>query len=252
MVMSSRPLVALCLLGSAAGLRVTPARSRVLSADAVARRSALAAASSAVLLGCASALPGGGAALAAVKAPKRDEAQLKRVTVLILRVMEATDQEERLIKSGMYKDVQRKSVKNAATMMLDNYDLRNSLVTASIFVDAAQVAEATRLGQEASEALTQIVGYFPADLSVGELERPQQDFVLKALATTRVNLESFVAMLPQDVVRAARSQIAEENQLNVKEFKELYPGEAMINVPTPGATTGPQIQYIPSGSLPSK
>jgi O-acetyl-ADP-ribose deacetylase (regulator of RNase III) len=59
-------------------------------------------------------------ARAAVVAPKRDEAELKEAVVLIVRVIEATEQEERLINSGKYKDLQRKSVKNAAAMMLEN------------------------------------------------------------------------------------------------------------------------------------
>mmetsp|Transcript_11140 Transcript_11140/g.37932 ORF Transcript_11140/g.37932 Transcript_11140/m.37932 type:complete len:242 (+) Transcript_11140:31-756(+) len=185
---------------------------------------------SAALL-CGAALTGA-PAYGAIPAPKRDEGELKESIVLILRVIEATQQEERLINTGKYKDLQRKSVKNAATMMLTNYALQKNIVSASVFVPQESVSDATRLGQEAVEALEQIVGYFPAELSVGELERAQKDFVLKALASARTNLQEFLKLMPQEVVRAAKAQVSEENNLNAKEYKEYF-GEPMLNAPGP-------------------
>lgn len=94
------------------------------------------------------------------------------------------------------RNCNRKSVKQAATFLLTNYDLQQNLVKASLFVPQDSVAEASRLSQEAVEALNQIVGYFPAELSVGELERVQKDFVIKALQATRTNLETFLKLMP--------------------------------------------------------
>jgi len=151
--------------------------------------------------------------------------------MLIARVMEATEQEERLINSGKYKDLQRKSVKNAATMMLENYALPQNLVRASIFVSQESVAEATRLGQEATEALNQIIGYFPAELSVGELERVQKEFVLSALRAARTDLVAFIALLPAKPVQAAFAQVRSENELNAKDYERIF-GEPMLNIPS--------------------
>jgi predicted lysophospholipase L1 biosynthesis ABC-type transport system permease subunit len=86
--------------------------------------------------------------------------------------------------------------------------------------------------QEASEALNQIIGYFPAELSVGELERPQKDFVLKALGATRTNLASFLALLPQQAVKGAFAQVADENKLNAIDYQNIF-GEPMLNAPPP-------------------
>lgn len=91
--------------------------------------------------------------------------------------------------------------------------------------------------QEALEALTQIVGYFPAELSIGELERPQKEFVLRALTATRTNLLAFLALLPANIVQAARDQVREENKLNASEYQKIL-GEPMLNMPTEAGGKG--------------
>lgn len=89
--------------------------------------------------------------------------------------------------------------------------------------------------QEATEALNQIIGYFPAELSVGELERPQKEFVLRALAAARTNLVSFIALLPPDIVKSALDQVRKENELNAQDYQRIF-GEPMLNVPSePGS-----------------
>mmetsp|Transcript_14139 Transcript_14139/g.34235 ORF Transcript_14139/g.34235 Transcript_14139/m.34235 type:complete len:213 (+) Transcript_14139:2-640(+) len=203
-------------------LRAAPAMA--LSADAT-RREALGAAASAF---AAAALPQ--SVFAKVLAPERNEEQLKESIYLILRVIEATAQEERLINSGKYKDLQRKSVKNAASMMLENYALEKNLVKASIFVPQDQVAEAQRISAEAAEALSQIVGYFPAELSVGELEASQKQFVLKAFTAARTNLNDFIKLLPEDAVTNCRKKVEEENKLNADDYNKFF-GEPMLNMP---------------------
>jgi len=110
--------------------------------------------------------------------------------------------------------------------------LQRNLVRAAIFVPGENVAEASRLSQEATEALNQIVGYFPAELSVGELERPQKEFVLRALSATRANLASFLALLPTPAVKTALAQVRSENELNAADYQKIF-GEPMLNAPPP-------------------
>ena len=93
------------------------------------------------------------------------------------RVMEATTQEERLIKTGKFKDVQREdappcatrdagrthsparappagnNIKFAVRLMLDNYRLADSIVDSSQLAVAAAQADAARTGREAVETL---------------------------------------------------------------------------------------------------
>lgn len=73
-------------------------------------------------------------------------------------------------------------------------------------------------------------GYFPAELSVGELERPQREFVLKALSATRSSLAGFIALLPTAVVKAAVKEVESENKLNADDYEKIF-GEPMLNIP---------------------
>lgn len=123
----------LALISSGPGAPVRGAAASALcgagprSATPLDRRALLRTASSISSAALAAALLGSSprpAQAGPVVAPVRDEKDLKEAVVLLSRLIEATEQEERLINSGKYKDLQRKSVKNAATMMIDNCEPR--------------------------------------------------------------------------------------------------------------------------------
>lgn len=98
-------------------------------------------------------------------------------------------------------------------------------------VGLPQVAVATQYGQTAVEGLIQILEYFPSNLKADDLTREQSTFVLAALASTSKSIDSFLGLMPQDAVQAAKRQVAEENDLNEKEFPEDM---KLLNPPTVG------------------
>jgi len=186
------------------------------------------------LLSIAFATAGSSAALPAFAAPKKiARTPLKPELVLILRVKEACEQETRLIKTGKFKELQRLNVKRAIGMMIENYDLRDRFVRASAYAPADRISDATIYGNTATEALIQILEYFPSKLVATELTREQQSFVLSALSQCSKSIDSFLALMPSDEVRAAVAQVEEENYLNKKEF----PDGEYLNAPEVGAQT---------------
>ena len=152
---------------------------------------------------------------------------LREQLVLILRVQEATRQETRLVSTGKYKELQRLNIKRAVSFMLENYDLRDRFVTASAFAPLGEQQRATEYAQTAVEGLIQILEYFPDKLSANDLSPAQKDFVLAALASTSKSIDSFFLLMPDEVVAAARAQIAEENRLNEIDFQEIE--ETIVN-----------------------
>jgi len=145
---------------------------------------------------------------------------LKPELVLILRVKESTAQETRLISSGKYKDLQRLNIKRAVGMMLENSELRERFVSASLYCPPDQVQVATQAGNTAVESLIQILEYFPDKLKVNDLTPDQKKFVLAALESTSRSIDQFLELMPADTVKAAREQIEEENALNAAELEE--------------------------------
>lgn len=130
------------------------------------------------LLSIALATTTSSAALPAFAAQKKlQRAPLKPELVLILRVKEACEQETRLIKTGKFKELQRLNVKRAIGMMIENYDLRDRFVRASAYAPADRVSDATIYGNTATEALIQILEYFPSKLVATDLTR-FRDFCL--------------------------------------------------------------------------
>jgi len=164
---------------------------------------------------------------------KMARAPLKPELVLILRVKEACEQETRLIRTGKFRELQRLDVKRAIGMMIENYDLRDRFVRASAYAPSDRVSDATVYGNTATEALIQILEYFPSKLTATDLTREQQSFVLSALTSCSKSIDSFLLLMPADDVRAARAQIEEENALNLKEF----PDGEYLNAPVVGAQT---------------
>jgi hypothetical protein len=187
-----------------------------------------------------------------VKGPLRSKAVLQEQLVLILRVQEATGQETRLVSTGKYKELQRLNIKRAVKFMLDNYSLRDRFVTASAFAPLEQQQQATDYAQTAVESLVQILEYFPDKLvrhasshwnacatrvlrryymclclctraaqSANDLTSDQAKFVLAALKSTSKSIDAFLSLMPAEAVAAAKAQIADENDLNDKEYDEI-------------------------------
>ena len=79
----------------------------------------------------------------------------------IIRVREATQQERRLISTGKFKDKARQNVKLAVKFMIQNYQLSDSVVGASAYLqgNSAQM-RAIDVGQAAVQNLQTILEYF--------------------------------------------------------------------------------------------
>lgn len=79
----------------------------------------------------------------------------------IIRVREATQQERRLISTGKFKDKARQNVKLAVRFMIQNYQLSDSVVGASAYLqgNSAQM-RAIDVGQAAVQNLQTILEYF--------------------------------------------------------------------------------------------
>ena len=217
-----------CLLCLAQALRpsaYSATRAAPLRPSAVVSRRQLVAAAAAV-----SSLPLPPASAAPNKNLKAKKT-LKPELVAILRVKESTSQETRLISTGKFKDLQRLNIKRAVGMMIDNSDLRERFVAASYYCDPMDVAAATQYGNTAVESLIQIIEYFPDKLKVNDLTNTQKQFVLAALESTSRNIDSFIALMPAEQVKAAQAQIDEENALNLAELPEDV---TLLNPPTIG------------------
>jgi len=144
---------------------------------------------------------------------------LQDALVLIGRVQEATVQEERLVTTGKFKDLQRNNIRMALTMMVDNYRLGDQVVVASGYVENKnKVLQASNIGNEAVDALIVANEYFARELKASKLTEDQRKFLVQALVSCRTKLDDFLTYLPAEAVQKARQQIEDENALNVKEF----------------------------------
>jgi len=153
------------------------------------------------------------------KAQRGDEKGLQDALVLISRVQEATVQEERLVTTGKFKDLQRNSIRMALTMMMDNYRLGDQIVIAAAFIEpSTKVLPASQIGNEAVDALVVANEYFAKELKATKLTEEQRKFLVTALTSCRQKLDDFLAYLPSEAVQKARRQVEEENALNAKEF----------------------------------
>jgi len=213
----------LCAAPSSLSAWTVPSRLQ----QSMSRRGALTVGS---LAGAALATVPGPSSAANVKAAVRSQGVLKENLVLILRVREATTQETRLIETGKYKELQRLNIKRAVKFMLDNYSLRDRFVTASAYASASEQQDALQFAQTAVESLIQVVEYFPRDLVANDLSPEQRKFVLSALGSTQRNIDGFLQLMPAEAVAAAKTQIEDENKLNVNEYSE-FNDEKLINVP---------------------
>jgi len=154
-------------------------------------------------------------------APKiaADPNKLEDAIYYISRVQEATVQQERLVSTGQFKDVQRNNIKMAINMMLDNYRLGDQIVTAAGFVEPkTKVMQASAAGNEAIDVLETAKEYFGKDLKVAALTDDQRKFIVTAMGATREKLNNFLVYLPKDSVQAARKRVESENAENLKEY----------------------------------
>ena len=141
----------------------------------------------------------------------------------ILRVREATQQESRLITTGKFKDVQRANVKLAVKFMINNYKLSDSIVAASSYLTGNARVSASGVGGSAVQSLYTILEYFDSsdveNIKVGsDSIAGKEGIVTKGLESVRRDIDDFLGYFPQDVVDQAKAKIAEENDLNFKEF----------------------------------
>lgn len=143
----------------------------------------------------------------------------------IIRVREATQQEQRLIKSGKFKDMQRANVKLAVKFMVQNYRLSDSVVGASTFLSGgnSQQMRAIDTGQMAVQNLVTILEYFDTsdveNIKVGKNSmNGKEEIVLKGLEATQIKLDEFLSFFDDAIVERVSAQVLEENKLNVEEF----------------------------------
>mmetsp|Transcript_64025 Transcript_64025/g.113885 ORF Transcript_64025/g.113885 Transcript_64025/m.113885 type:complete len:260 (-) Transcript_64025:82-861(-) len=149
-----------------------------------------------------------------------DPKMLEEALYSISRVQEATVQQERLVTTGKFKDVQRNSITMALNMMLQNYALNDQVITASAYVEnKAQLQQVSQIGLEAVEALEQAKEYFGGgELKVSGISDEQRNFIIQATTACRTKLDDFLVYMPSKAVQAARTRVEEENALNMKEF----------------------------------
>jgi len=143
----------------------------------------------------------------------------------IIRVREATQQEQRLIKSGKFKDMQRANVKLAIKFMVQNYKLSDSVVAASTFLSGgnSQQMSAIDTGQMAVQNLQTILEYFDAsdvqNIKVGSNNMSgKEEIVVRGLEATRIKLDEFLSFFDETTVTRVKDQVQSENDLNIAEF----------------------------------
>ena len=141
----------------------------------------------------------------------------------ILRVREATQQETRLITTGKFKDVQRANVKLAVKFMVNNYKLSDNVVAASSYLSGNARVSASGVGSSAVQSLYTILEYFDSsdveNIKVGsDSISGKEGIVTKGLESVRRDIDEFLTYFPQGVVEEAKKKVAEENELNFKEF----------------------------------
>lgn len=143
----------------------------------------------------------------------------------IVRVLEATQQEQRLIKTGKFKDMQRANVKLAIKFMVQNYRLSDCVVGASSFLKGgnSQQMAAIDTGQMAVQNLQTILEYFDSsdveNIKVGKNSMSgKEEIVVKGLEATKIKLEQFLSYFDEADVTRIKAQVQEENDLNLKEF----------------------------------
>eukprot|EP00970_Alexandrium_tamarense_P020530 scaffold15335_cov234-Alexandrium_tamarense.AAC.3 len=126
--------------------------------------------------------------------------------------------------SGKHKnDVQRANVKLAVKFIINNYKLSDSVVAASSYLKGNARVSASGVGGSAVQSLYTILEYFDSsdveNIKVGsDSLAGKEAIVTKGLESVRRDIDDFLSYFPQDVIEEAKAKIAEENELNYKEF----------------------------------
>jgi hypothetical protein len=145
----------------------------------------------------------------------KSESEAQAALYMILRAQEATLQELRLVKNGMYKDVQRQNIKLAVSYILKNYKLQDNFLQVSRTLSSAK--------QISASDLTTILEYFDTqdvqNLKVGS-GGASESFVTEGLVSANKKIQQFVDLANADSVIQVMNRISLENELNLKEFPE--------------------------------
>lgn len=151
---------------------------------------------------------------------KLDQVKLEDAIYKLSRVQEATAQEERLVKSGKFKDVQRNSIKMALKMMINHYKINDQVTEGSKWIKAApqDTLKAQQYGADAVDILETANEYFGKDLKVVSLTDDQKEFLTNAMSTTREKINNFLSYMPDDAVQSARRRVESENDINRQEY----------------------------------
>ncbi len=140
-------------------------------------------------------------------------------------MLEATQQERRLIKTGKFKDMQRANVKLAVKFMVQNYRLSDSVVGASAFLSGGNTQQmmAIDTGQMAVQNLQTILEYFDTsdveNIKVGKNSmNGKEEIVVKGLEAAQIKLDEFLSYFDAETVTRVKALVESENDLNMKEF----------------------------------
>jgi len=154
--------------------------------------------------------------------PVVDDDPLRTLLVTVLRVQESTLQQERLIRTGQFRDLQRNNIKKAAQMIVDNTRIRDVVNKASASAAPDKIQEAATVGKDAIGDLLTLIEYFDQqttdNLKVTDLSKDKKEFISKALTSSRQKFDKFLTYMPVEKVAAARAKVMEENELNQKEM----------------------------------
>lgn len=119
--------------------------------------------------------------------------------------------------------MQRANVKLAVKFMINNYKLSDSVVAASSYLSGNARVSASGVGGSAVQSLYTILEYFDSsdveNIKVGsDSIAGKEGIVTKGLESVRRDIDDFLSYFPLDVVDQAKAKIAEENELNFREF----------------------------------
>lgn len=119
--------------------------------------------------------------------------------------------------------MQRANVKLAVKFMVNNYKLSDSVIAASSYLSGNARVSASGVGSSAVQSLYTILEYFDSsdveNIKVGsDSIAGKEGIVIKGLESVRRDIDEFLTYFPQDVVDDTKKKIAEENELNFREF----------------------------------
>lgn len=105
--------------------------------------------------------------------------------------------------------------------MINNYKLSDSIVAASSYLKGNARVQASGVGQSAVQSLYTILEYFDSsdveNIKVDSLSG-KESIVNSGLKSVRRDIDEFLSYFPKDVMDEVSKKIAEENELNYREF----------------------------------